>query len=75
VVLGARQALRHAFRMLYRSRLNTSQALEALERSVDVDEVRELAVFLRASKRGVCRYARTQAAVDELAPSVGDGDA
>ncbi len=75
VSIGARQALRHAFRTFYRSGLNTSQALEMLERSADADEVRELAVFLRASKRGVCRYARAQASAEELAASVGDDDA
>jgi len=66
----ARRALRSAFRTLYRSGLNTSRALEALERSAETDEVRELVAFIRAAKRGVCRYARTQAFVDELAAPV-----
>ncbi len=74
VALGERRALRHAFRTLYRSELNTSQALEALERSADTNEVRELVAFLRVSKRGACRYVRAQATSEELAASVGDDD-
>ena len=75
VAPAARQALRRAFRLLYREGLNTTQALEVLERSADAVEVRELVAFIRASERGICRYVRVPAPVDELATSVEENEA
>ena len=49
------QALKEAFRFIYHSGLNRSQALERVENDVEqFDEVKELAAFYRNSTRGVC---------------------
>ena len=48
-------ALKEAFRFIYHSGLNRSQALERVENDVEpLDEVRELVQFYRTSSRGVC---------------------
>ena len=47
--------LKEAFRFIYHSGLNRSQALERVENDVDqTDEVKELVAFYRNSTRGVC---------------------
>ena len=49
------QALKEAFRFIYHSGLNRSQALERVENDVEqIDEVKELVAFYRNSTRGVC---------------------
>ena len=49
------QALKEAFRFLYRDGLNRTQALERVENDVEpFDEIRELVAFYRNSTRGVC---------------------
>jgi UDP-N-acetylglucosamine acyltransferase len=49
------QALKEAFRFIYHSGLNRSQALERVENDVEqCDEVKELVAFYRNSTRGVC---------------------
>lgn len=49
------QALKEAFRFLYRDGLNRTQALERVENDVEpLDEIRELVAFYRHSTRGVC---------------------
>jgi UDP-N-acetylglucosamine acyltransferase len=50
--------LQRAFRILYRSGLLVSRAVERLERELDAPHVRELCEFIRSSKRGICRYSR-----------------
>ena len=48
-------ALKEAFRFIYHSGLNRSQALERVENDVEpFDEVKELVAFYRHSTRGVC---------------------
>ena len=48
-------ALKEAFRLIYHSGLNRSQALERVENDVEpFDEVKELVQFYRNSTRGVC---------------------
>jgi len=48
-------ALKEAFRYIYHSGLNRSQALERVENDVEqFDEVKELVAFYRHSTRGVC---------------------
>ena len=48
-------ALKEAFRFIYHSDLNRSQALERVENDVEqIDEVKELVSFYRNSTRGVC---------------------
>jgi UDP-N-acetylglucosamine acyltransferase len=53
----ARLKLKDAFRIFYTSGLNASQALEEIEKGTMTQEVRQFVDFVRASKRGVCRYA------------------
>ena len=48
-------ALKEAFRFIYHSGLNRSQALERVENDIEqIPEVKELVEFYRNSKRGVC---------------------
>jgi len=50
------QALKRAYRILFRSRLTQKDALERLEAEVgEYEEVRQLAAFIRDSERGVIR--------------------
>lgn len=50
------QALQKAFRLLSRSKLNTSQALEEMRKSLqDSDDVQELIRFIVAAERGVVK--------------------
>jgi UDP-N-acetylglucosamine acyltransferase len=56
---AVRTDLRRAYRLLYRSGLNTSQALQRLrEAGLAGDEVRRLIAFVEASKRGICAGGR-----------------
>jgi hypothetical protein len=51
--LEARRVLKHAFRLLYRSDLNTSQAIEAIRNELPREEnVEQLVAFIESSKRG-----------------------
>jgi UDP-N-acetylglucosamine acyltransferase len=50
------RAIRHAFRVLLAAKLNTSQALERIEREVEqTDDVRALVEFIRTSERGIVK--------------------
>jgi UDP-N-acetylglucosamine acyltransferase len=49
------QALKAAYRILYRSRLKLEAALERIEAELRGDSVRHLVAFIRSSKRGICR--------------------
>ena len=49
----ARQQLRDAFRLLYRSELTIPEAVEKIEQECSGPEVAELIAFVRASKRGI----------------------
>ncbi|MDD5092144.1 MAG: acyl-[acyl-carrier-protein]--UDP-N-acetylglucosamine O-acyltransferase, partial [Candidatus Wallbacteria bacterium] len=56
----ARSLLKNAYKMLFRSGLNTAQALEALEREFDNNEcVSYLISFIRSSSRGIIKERRT----------------
>ena len=49
------QALKEAFRFIYRDGLNRTQALERVENDIEqLDEIKELVSFYRNSTRGVC---------------------
>jgi UDP-N-acetylglucosamine acyltransferase len=53
---GRVKTLQRAFRTLLRSKLNTSQALQALRRDFsDSDDVRELVKFIEAAERGIVK--------------------
>ncbi len=49
-----RDEIKQAYKWLYRSGLNVSHALEAIERDCRSAEVRHLVEFVKASKRGIC---------------------
>jgi UDP-N-acetylglucosamine acyltransferase len=50
------RALKEAYRILYRSNLNTKQAVEELDKSFgELNEVRQLIVFIDGSQRGIIR--------------------
>ena len=53
----SRAALKRAYQVLFRTRLPLAQALAALEESGD-ENVRHLATFIRASRRGITREER-----------------
>ena len=49
------QTLKEAFRLIYHSGMNRTQALERVENDIEqIDEVKELVSFYRNSTRGVC---------------------
>jgi len=48
--------IKEAFRLIYRSDLNTNQALEKIIELVPGKEVMHLVDFIRASKRGICTH-------------------
>jgi UDP-N-acetylglucosamine acyltransferase len=50
-----RQALKAAYRILYRSGLKLDEALARIESEIDDDGARRLVAFVRGSKRGICR--------------------
>jgi UDP-N-acetylglucosamine acyltransferase len=50
----ARKEIKEAFRILYRSGLNQSNALNELQKVVTTSEAQHIIDFIRASKRGVC---------------------
>ena len=50
----ARDEIKHAYKLLYRSGLNVPHALEAIERECQSEEVNHLVGFVRAAKRGIC---------------------
>jgi UDP-N-acetylglucosamine acyltransferase len=50
-----RSELRRAYRLLYRSALNTSQALQGMRRAgLNSSEVQRLMTFVEGAKRGIC---------------------
>lgn len=69
VLPTARAELRRAFRLLYRSGLNTSQALQQIrQEDLAGDEVQRVITFIEGSKRGICagpRPSKRMASEDE----------
>jgi UDP-N-acetylglucosamine acyltransferase len=49
------QALKRAYRLLYRSGLKLEDALRRIETEDSTEHTRHLVAFIRASKRGICR--------------------
>ena len=49
------QALKTAYRLLYRSNLKLDDALTRIEAEVPTEHTRHLIAFIRGSKRGICR--------------------
>ena len=54
-----RRSITSAFRILYRSGLNTTQALDRLRTQCAGDLVAEMISFIEQSKRGICRNSAT----------------
>ena len=53
----SRSAIREAYRLLYRSGLNTTQALKAIQAQGQLSpEVERLVRFVQESRRGICRH-------------------
>lgn len=48
--------LKEAFRLIFRSKLNRSQAIGRIEKELEkIDSIKHLLEFLRTSKRGICK--------------------
>ncbi len=60
-----RHAIRAAYDLIYRSRLNVSQAVEELRGKFSQPEIGVLLDFIAASKRGICRDRLAGGAEDE----------
>lgn len=56
---GAIDKIREAFKFIYRSGLNTRQAVEKIMECNPAEEVRHLVEFIKNSKRGICKYRYT----------------
>jgi UDP-N-acetylglucosamine acyltransferase len=60
-----RGRIKQAFRLLYRSGLNTTQALERICAEVEPDdEIRHLVAFIESSERGITPGTRSGKAAD-----------
>lgn len=51
-----REAVKRAYRLLYRSGLSVSHALEAIQAEPVSDEVRLIVEFVQQSQRGICKH-------------------
>jgi UDP-N-acetylglucosamine acyltransferase len=51
---AVRDDIKRAFKIIYRSDLNRSNAVSEIEKNCSSKEAHELAAFVKASKRGVC---------------------
>jgi len=60
-----RRAIQAAFELLYRSNLNTTQALAELQNKFHLPEIEHLTKFIAASKRGICRGDRGTRSAEE----------
>ena len=54
----SRDCIKKAYNLLYHAGLNTSNAVERIEKELDSAEVKELVEFIKSadSKRGICKY-------------------
>lgn len=56
-----RDILKRAYKILFRSRLNTTQALEKIENELEgIPEIKYLCSFIRSSQRGICKEKNNQ---------------
>jgi UDP-N-acetylglucosamine acyltransferase len=56
IALESVKAIKEAFRLIYRSKLNTRQAIEAVRNQIEQrEEVRQLIAFIEKSERGIIR--------------------
>ena len=55
------KAIKEAFRLLYRSKLNTRQAIEAVRKEIEPrEEINQLLEFIEKSERGIIRSGRPE---------------
>jgi UDP-N-acetylglucosamine acyltransferase len=55
------KAIKEAFRLLYRSKLNTRQAIEAVRKEIEPrEEISQLLEFIEKSERGIIRSGRPE---------------
>jgi UDP-N-acetylglucosamine acyltransferase len=54
----SRQQIKQAFKLLYKSGLNLTQAIERLQKEQNSGEVKQLINFIQKSQRGICGYKR-----------------
>jgi UDP-N-acetylglucosamine acyltransferase len=48
--------IKEAFRLIYRSKLNTRQAIEAIQKNLPpTEEIKEIVKFIETSERGIIR--------------------
>ena len=52
-----RLSIKRAYKILYQSGLNMSQALQAIEKELHSPAILHLVQFIRTAKRGICNYA------------------
>ena len=62
---AARTSIKQAFRLLYRSGLNVTQALEKIRANEMSAEVRHLVDFVASSRRGICAGPKTPPALED----------
>lgn len=60
-----RRKIREAYRILFRSGLNTSQAVDQLKKLDPDPEIVHLIEFIEASKRGICRASKVETSEQE----------
>lgn len=58
---AVRDEIKQAYKLLYRSGLNTSQAIEAIKQKYSSPEVQHLVRFVESSKRGIVDGSRAEA--------------
>ena len=55
------KAIKEAFRLIYRSKLNTRQAIEAVRKEIEPrEEISQLLEFIEKSERGIIRSGRPE---------------
>lgn len=62
---ATREEVKQAYKLLYRSGLNVTQAVEAMKKSLKSREVSELITFIEASERGILDGAASEEETEE----------
>ena len=68
ILAPVRDEIKQAYKLLYRSGLNVSQALEAIRKNLKSAEVQHLVRFIEESKRGILDGAATSEEEESLKP-------
>ena len=67
----ARAEIKQAYKLLYRSSLNVSRALKAMEQECHSIEVQQLVRFVRTSERGICAGVIAEEEAESILPRKG----